>query len=698
MDRQGSKRAFESLPTKEALSTPHPAKGVPPWLFQHQELIHALEEAKAVDKESMVNAINYIHFTDGFMLAQLQHTRYDAVIILEVFPEPCLGKELICRWRNEGCSGLKLEDYRFLYLVMGDGQSLIFVPALLKDLSHRFFKVDLPEQGYALGERQVRRYSCREVKAELNQSGFLATGFLEDFSPRGFRIRAGAGPGCSFHWFNSEETVSVRLTLDGQVIFSGPCECIRQEGSFDEREIVLKPKPEKIKRFKGSAVRNPRLTLKPSPTLVFEHPLLEKHIRMEVSDISTSGFSVYEQSGEAVLMEGLIIPRMTIDFAGASGMQCTAQVLYGLEEGRRGIRYGLAILDMDVNSYNRLCHILTNAMDPHAYISMEVDMEALWEFLFDTGFIYPKKYGLLQSHKEEFKRTYQRLYQENPEIASHFTYQKNGRIYGHISMVRAYEKAWMIHHHAARAMDKKRAGFLVLRQIMHYLNDMRRLPSANLDYVMSYFRPENKFPDRVFGGFARALGQAKGCSMDLFAYLPHTSLSLATRLPQGWSMERCVSEDLWELSRFYDDQSGGLFLDAVGVGRNCEDPDPLEEIYTRSGFLRKWQAYSLKHHEELHAVLLADQSELGFNLSELLNGIKILVVNSKALPWHVLSTAISRLTGIYKMDKVPILFYPFQYVKAKGIPYEKQYQLWILSVRYGREYLEYMHRRFRMAR
>jgi hypothetical protein len=51
------------------------------------------------------------------------------------------------------------------------------------------------------------------------------------------------------------------------------------------------------------------------------------------------------------------------------------------------------------------------------------------------------------------------------------------------------------------------------------------------------------------------------------------------------------------------------------------------------------------------------------------------VTNPEDLAWNVLSIAISQLAGIYHMDRVPILSYPFDYVTAKKIPYEKQYQL-----------------------
>jgi len=379
-------------------------------------------------------------------------------------------------------------------------------------------------------------------------------------------------------------------------------------------------------------------------------------------------------------------------------IKCSAQVIYRSEEAEegKGLRSGLAILNMDINAYSRLTYILTNAMDSHAYVSSDINMEALWEFFFESGFIYPTKYRFIQSHREDFKETYRKLYQENPEIARHFTYQKNGRIYGHISMVRAYEKAWMIHHHAATALENKRTGLMVLKQIMLYLNDMHRLPSAKMDYLMCYFRPENKFPDRVFGGFARELRDLRGCSLDEFSYLPYTSLSLGSELPDGWSLEESSELDLWELNRSYCHYSGGLLLEALGLGQESFGEESLEETFTRLGFLRQCRAYSLSRDGNLNAVLIVNRSDLGINLSELLNAIKIIITNPDDLPWDVLSTAIAKLTSFYHTERIPVLFFPFTYVEKQGVPYEKRYQLWILNAQYSYEYMEYMQRKFRM--
>jgi len=95
-------------------------------------------------------------------------------------------------------------------------------------------------------------------------------------------------------------------------------------------------------------------------------------------------------------------------------------------------------------------------------------------------------------------------------------------------------------------------------------------------------------------------------------------------------------------------------------------------------------------------VLIVDQSDLGLNLSELLNGIKILVTNPENLPWKVLSVAISQLTGVYNMERIPVMFYPLEYVETNDIPYEKKYYLWVFNVQYGNEYMEYIQRKLRI--
>lgn len=687
------------LSGKDASSEPVSGKecALPPSLFQHEGLVHALDNAEVIDEKSLTNTLNHIHFMNGHLLVQLRHPKYNDSVLLKARPDPCLGSELTCHFANESLAEINLKNYEFLHLIIDDGQSVILVPAALNEMDKDSFSVQLPYESYEIGTRQTKRYSCQGVEAELVQGGLLIKGELLDFSPEGLRIRISRMPSDTFDWLPGSALLTmVHLRRNQQVLFSSLCSCIRQYETPSSEEIVLVPSSKQVKCSERRQPRIPAQNIPLRPVIVFSHPFIGKRMQLDALDISTSGFSVCEEIDEGVLIEGMVIPELTIEFANAIRMKCSAQVISRLEMEKKKVRYGFAILDMEINSYSQLSHVLANSLDTHAHVSNRVEMDELWEFFFESGFIYPEKYGMLSYNRKRFKGTYERLYRDNPEISKHFTYQRNGRIYGHISMVRAYERAWMIHHHAARSVEGRRAGFSVLKQIMLYLDDIHRLPSAKMDYVMSFFRPENKFPDRVFGGFARELENPRGCSTDLFSYLPFRNLVSGATLLKGWTLSECSQLDLWELDRFYSNYSGGLLIDAMGLRQNNLKDESLKEVYGRYGFLRKWVTYALKHEEELNAVLIVDQSDLGFNLSDLLNGIKILVVNIDGLAWEVLSMAIAQLVSKFPMVKVPILLYPFEYVKGKGVPYEKQYYAWTLNVRYGNEYMEYMHKKFRL--
>lgn len=92
------------------------------------------------------------------------------------------------------------------------------------------------------------------------------------------------------------------------------------------------------------------------------------------------------------------------------------------------VKCGLVILEMDIQDHVKLLAFMQQVKDSKLYICAEVDMDALWNFFFETGFIYPEKYAFIQTNKEEIKETYRKLYTQNPNIARHFIYQDKGVI------------------------------------------------------------------------------------------------------------------------------------------------------------------------------------------------------------------------------------------------------------------------------
>jgi hypothetical protein len=213
---------------------------------------------------------------------------------------------------------------------------------------------------------------------------------------------------------------------------------------------------------------------------------------------------------------------------------------------------------------------------------------------------------------------------------------------------------------------------------------------------MCYFRPENTFPDRIFGGFSRKLNTPEVCSLDLFSYLTYSAGLSQNPMPDDWLLKEISPSEIQELEHFYHHHSGGLFLKVLGRDSDPLSGESIENVSARHGFLRKWRIYSLTYRKNLSAVLIANQSSLGINLSELLNSITIMVIDPESLPWESLSLAVEQLSQYYQLDKVPLLIYPSVYVEAKNIPLEKQYQLWILDTNYINEFMQFTQRRFRM--
>jgi hypothetical protein len=643
-----------------------------------------MASAEYLDRQKLTNTLNYLHFKGDPVYAFLNHPEYDESVLIKVLPDPSPGEVLTCRW-DETYTSFKLENYHLQYLIFPHGQSFVVVPARLIYRDDGGFTIDLPQTTLVVSRRQFPRYDCQDVKAQLWQNGFQAEGELLDFSPQAFRLCVQSAPPSSFHWFNSEEPSTIRLSTGDNIYYSGSCNCNREKQYGHRRELVLAPVHDRIKRFKSKTVRNPRRHPAPPFYAMFEHPFTKRKVQREILDISTSGISIQDKCNEAVLMPGMIIPDMTITYAGILKIQCRVQVIYRKDEELA--RFGLAVLDMDLKNYNMMSQLLNNITGTDQGMTNEVDPDELWELFFDTDFIYPAKYKYIHQYRETFQETYRKLYAGPQEIAKHFTCQKNGHIYSHVSLLRAYEKAWMIHHHAARPRDERYTGFIVLKQLIFYLNDARHLPSANMDYVFCYVQPEKKFNEKLYTDFTQAQNDLNVTSLDLFSYFMYEIEKIEVPLTGGWSLQGCSKVDLWEFEQFYKHHSGGLLWKMLSLDHQPLE-NPLENVYAKLGFIRKWKAFALHFSGILKAIIIAEQSDVAINLSDLMNGLKIFVMDPEVPP-GVIFAAVDNLAKKDQGGTVPLMIYPSDYTKSKGLDSEKKYYLWILDVQHGDAFMKY---------
>ncbi len=671
-------------------------------LFHLSNLEKQLEGApekwwKLISKKHLVNALNFINFQDGNILVNFRHKKYDNTLTLSARPQPCLNNTLECSWIDESIQNI--ESYEFTNFLLSDGQELIMARADMLSIDETGVCLTLPEKSYEVSSRKVRRNSCEGIQVQLMQNGVTFSGSLVDFSAVSFCVELASSMTQSFQWINPDLQVYIVLQDNKETLYSGVCEVIRQSSGQSTKTFILKPVSSHITRVKPKEFRSLRQKLSPTPNLIFTHPFTGKRTILKVLNLSGSGVAIEEAQDNSVLMPGMIFPKIGLEFMNSFVINCKAQVIYRKKSEKGSVVCGLAILDMEPQDQVRLSALLHQVKDSNSYVcTTNVDLDELWNFFFETGFVYPKKYAFMQGQKEEFKKTYEKLYTQNPDIAKHIIYQDKGKILGHVSMFRYFEKTWILHHHAAKMSHNKKAGLIVAEQLGHYVNEFHRMYSSHMSFLACYFRPENRFPNRVYGGVARELNDPKKCSIDQFAYFLEKRQPVKADLPEGWSISRTESADLTELDNFYEHTSGGLMVHALDLDPSMVDSDNIDNEYKRLGFKRERSLFSLKNNGMLKAVFMVNISDVGLNMSELTNCIHIIVLDSDEFSKNILNTAVSELSKYYEHDEVPVLLYPLSYAEEQSIEYEKTYNLLVLGIEHFDHYFKQLAKLLRLVR
>lgn len=658
------------------------------------------EFGKLIKKKRLINILNRVNFQNGIILANFRHPKYNKIIALPLKPLPCINDNLECAWLKPDDFDRKFKSYDFLNFQISNGLSHILVEAELQQMNEYGVRFSLPQICYEVSTREVKRYECSGIYVQISQSGFVLYGMLSGFSAVSLAIDLSFVPHSLMRELNFSSPVDIVLKNEQEVIYSGPCEIVRHVDNEQVRSLVVRPLVKQLQRFSPKKYRSIRQKLSPSPNIIFTHPIINKIVNLKIINISGAGLLVEEKYDNSVLLPGMIISEVCIEFANNFCMKAKVQVLYYIEEENKCVKCGLGILDMEIRDQVRLSSLLHQAMDTNSYVCAKVDSDALWNFFFDTGFVYPEKYAMIHVQKNKFKELYERLYTHNPNIAINFIYQDKGVICGHLAMFRFYENTWIIHHHAAVKSNNNKAGIAVLEQVARHINEFHRLPSSHMNYVACYFRPENRFPSHVFGALAKQSNDPKGCALDSFAYFYYQKPSDRDKIPEPWTLVESQQNDLHELKDFYEHESGGLMLHALDLAPEIHHTyGELNEKYHELGLKRERLLFSLKKSGELKAVVMITLSDIGLNLSELTNCIHVFVLDIEGLRRDIFFSLLSYMSEYYDEHDIPVLLYPVAYTDSQAIAYEKIYDFWVLNTySYGDNYFKYLDKLFYRAR
>ncbi len=665
----------------------------------HSSSKNLAQESKKVPRQDLINKLNFINFQDGYVRLNFKHRQLKRTLSLLGKPESCHDEKVLMSWENSVGMPGKLQSFDFDHILLDDGLKLLRVEASADEITSTGLLLTLPESCLEIRSRASRRHLCQRIKAQFLQNSALFEGELVEFSPDFLRVKLTAEPPQSFYWIDPDCPGHIILSDGETVFFSSECTIFRQGREEKTRTFVFKLIPRYSKRFQSKEFRSTRLSLTPSPEVIFTHPLTGKKVNLSIVEISGAGFSVEEDEKNSLLIPGLMLPTAEVSLANTFSFKCQAQVVNRILEkngDERRFKLGIALLDMDIADHVKLESVLQQASDKNTHCFNLVDMDSLWNFFFETGFIYPQKYASIQTRKEELRQTYEKLYTQHPNIARHFIYQREGSILGHMSTLRFYENTWLFHHHAASKKDATRAGIVVLNQMGRFVNDSRNLFSSHMKFAMCYFRPENKFPSKIFGGVARHLNDLNKSSLDDFAYF-HLKKedSPKSEALANYELVPTQKDDLTQLAWFYENKSGGLLINAMDLESETVFSNDLGLEYEKSGFCKEKHLFSLKKDGDLVAVILLNFTDLGLNLSDLTNCMHVFAVNPDRFPKDIMYEALFELMTRFRQEELPVLIFPSSYAKEENIHYEKTYSLWVLNLRHMDDYFRFLKRLFR---
>jgi hypothetical protein len=657
-------------------------------------------------RKYLINKINYFNFQRLPLITRLAHSASGAEFTRPAYPDPCRHHHLFCAWPKtfEDLPD-DLDAYYIKQILIPDGSRLFAFTPHQGQLDPKGLRFCLPDSCEDGNLRRLKRHPVRGIKAAIDNGIRRWTGRLINFNAESFLIRGsgligGAGteaqPG-------GGDTVTLRL-LDGRhSCYDGPCRIVPRTNGTPDNCVVLAPLNEPVRCLAPKRYRCERYQPDLRPDVTLTHPLLRHQQVLSAFDLSGGGFAVQEPAQGSTLMPGMRIRDLQLFFQDCPGIRCEVLVVYrNLENPSNGgepkVRCGLVITDISPEEHTHLLAYLTHARNQRTYVCKPVNMDALWHFFFETGFIYPEKYDGFGDQIEKMKSTYKQLYHNPSNISRHFIYQEGDAILGHVAGIRAYEDSWMIHHLAANTAVSPVAGLAVLRQVGHFLMAASNLATSHMKYILNYYQAKKKFSQRLWGGVTRRIDAPQRCSQYVFTYLRIRKLAAALRIPQeGYTLTRCKRKDLSALGKAYQALHGDLMLAALDLVPERLSASPLSDEYQRLQLRRQRRLYAIKKGRRLEAVCMVIQTEEGLNMSDLINNIQVMLMPDSEIPAAALQQFLQVLAEPFEQEEITVLIYPNQYAQEQCLQGEREYTLWILDTRSSDAYFNYINRIMRFT-
>ena len=394
---------------------------------------------------------------------------------------------------------------------------------------------------------------------------------------------------------------------------------VRQVDRADAPGYSLRlPRAVRVRRQRRSVRFRPHPERPVTVTLV--SPFTGELDARPVLNVTASGVGFVISEELDLLPVGSRIPRLILRFNDGTELQCRARVrtlaLAAGEQSGEAV-CGVEFEGLSSTERGRIADGIVHAGQPDLRDGTAATFDDLWTFFQETGFLYAAK--LASMKKEIVGSTLRRLLSEPNDLLKTSIFAKDGKIEGHASGVRVYRQTWMLQHLAARMTSKTTMtrGQMLNLAVIEYLEQL-----PGIEWVKIWYRPANRWPARVFGGFAHKLADHGLSSLATYEYMVSPALA-AEPSRSGLTVRTGDEADgAWVEAFFVSAREAVLLRSDDLTSRHLMLKD-VDEAYAEFGLARRRELLVAERAGRFLGFALLEVSSPGLNFSELTNTFRV---------------------------------------------------------------------------
>lgn len=314
----------------------------------------------------------------------------------------------------------------------------------------------------------------------------------------------------------------------------------------------------------------------------------------------------------------------------------------------------------------------------------------VWGFLRSVGFLYPEKEAKLTPYMPDVEKTFTALLQRPNGLGKSLVFRRGGHVLGHLSGLRAYSKTWLVHHLGATKRQQGdpqvvRMMLLGIAQYWEQTNDM--------EWLQMTFRPNNKWPQQAFGGYA-ARTESAHSQLKTLSYLVASAETPITDADPHTQVMPATGADLKVVEAHALATLGTIDFEARDLSKHLLAMAAVDDAYRDIGLQRMREVWVVRDAEGLAGYALLEFSSVGLNLSELLSTFRVSMVRAAPTARAALIDRARRRYGERgRRDAIALAPQEDEAAfQALGFVKTKEYTTWTLHRSLIRTYLEHVDR------